>query len=193
VKPSGCDRGKGVEIFRSLEELQKFLKMYSSGYNMSEYMNMNYTDNDNQSPSLTEGGMVSKSKKTVFPKFVIQKYMEKPALFKGYKFDIRAHALVTHNKAVYVFRDSYIRISSLPFSLEKSNYFVHLCNTSVNQKSGSFGKLAVGNTISIVELAEHFDEKEQNNPQTQIKSFEPYLFEEIQKLVKVHSTRLVAS
>jgi hypothetical protein len=184
IKPSGCDRGKGVEIFKSLDELQQFMKLYSSGYNMSEYMNMNYSDNDDGSPALKDGGMAKRAYKTIFPKFVIQKYMEKPALFKGHKFDIRAHALMTQDGSVYVFRDSYVRICSLRYDLNKQNYFGHLCNTSVNMKSGSFGQIAVGNTISIVELAEFFDSIEGNNPKNSIGSFEPYFFEEIKRLVK---------
>ena len=184
IKPSGCDRGKGVEIFKSLEELSKFLHLYSSGYNMSEYMNMNYNDEDDTSPALKEGAMENKCRKTVFSKFVIQKYMERPALFKGFKFDIRAHALITQDNSVYVFRDSYVRICSLKYSLDKSNYFGHLCNTSVNMKSDSFGQVAVGNTISVMELAQFFDDKEASNPNRKIEKFEPYFFEEISKLIK---------
>jgi Tubulin-tyrosine ligase family len=185
IKPSWCDRGKGVEIFKSLEELGKFLQMYTSGYNMSEYMNMNYTDEDNISPALKEGGMVDKAQKTIFPKFVIQKYMEQPALFKGLKFDIRSHALLTQEKELYIFRDSYVRLCSLPYTLEKQNYFAHLCNTAVNQKSDSFGALAAGNTISVGELAQFFDQQEAGTEfHRRIGGFEKYFFEEIQKLMK---------
>lgn len=185
LKPSWCDRGKGVEIFKTLDELGKFLQMYTSGYNMSEYMNMNYTDDDNISPALKEGGMMEQSQKTIFPKFVIQKYMEQPALFQGLKFDIRSHALLTQEKELYIFRDSYVRLCSLPYDLEKQNYFAHLCNTAVNQKSDSFGTLAAANTISIGQLAQFFDEKEAGTDfLRRIGGFEKYFFEEIKKLVK---------
>jgi hypothetical protein len=184
IKPSGCDRGKGVEIFKSLEELSQFLMLYTRGYNLSEYIHMDYNDHDNTSPALKEGAMAAKAQKTTFPKFVIQKYMEKPALFKGYKFDIRAHALLTQDKSVYVFRDSYVRICSLQYSLSKHNYFAHLCNTSVNMKSDSFGNIAAGNTISVVELAAFFDQQERGKPNVP-PSFEHYLFEEIKRLVKL--------
>ena len=186
LKPSWCDRGKGVEIFKSLEELGKFLQMYVSGYNMSEYMNMDYNDQDNISPALKEGAMIDKAQKTIFPKFVIQKYMEQPALFKGLKFDIRSHALLTQEKELYIFRDSYVRLCSLPYTLEKQNYFAHLCNTAVNQKSDSFGALAAGNTISMGELGAFFDQKEAGTEfLRKIGSFEKYFYEEIKKLMKV--------
>ena len=186
LKPSWCDRGKGVEIFKTLEELGKFLQMYVSGYNMSEYMNMDYNDQDNISPALKEGAMIDKAQKTIFPKFVIQKYMEQPALFKGLKFDIRSHALLTQEKELYIFRDSYVRLCSLPYTLEKQNYFAHLCNTAVNQKSDSFGALAAGNTISIGELGAFFDQKEAGTEfLRKIGSFEKYFYEEIKKLMKI--------
>lgn len=44
----------------------------------------------------------SKNKST-FPSFVIQKYMERPLLYKQHKFDIRAFALVTHEMQLLVF------------------------------------------------------------------------------------------
>lgn len=188
IKPSGCDRGKGVEIFRSLEELGKFISLYTSGYNMSEYMNMNYDDHDNTSPTLKEGALMAKTKTTAFPKFVIQKYMERPALFKGYKFDIRTHALLTQDKQLFIFRESYIRICSLPYDVERNNYFAHLCNTAVNMRSSSFGKLAEANCISAIELADYFQQKEAGNSQVQRLTggdFEEYFFEQAKRLIKI--------
>ena len=184
IKPSGCDRGKGVEIFKTLDELSKFLYLYSSGYNMSEYKNMNYNDLDEISPALKEGAMEFKSKKRIFSKFVIQKYMEKPALYKGYKFDIRVHALYTKDSCLYIFRDSYVRLCSLPYDIDKTNYFAHLCNTSVNVKSDNYGKIADGNAISVGELSQFFAEKEAKNPNNSIKDFEVYFYEKMKDLVK---------
>jgi hypothetical protein len=44
--------------------------------------------------------------------FVIQKYMEKPLLFSGRKFDIRMWVLFTHEFKVFLFRQGYLRTSS---------------------------------------------------------------------------------
>jgi len=185
MKPSGCDRGQGVEIFKTLDELNKFLTLFTKGYTVAEYVDMDYNDEDDASPALKGGAQAPKAKIEVFPKFVIQKYMELPALFKGYKFDIRAHALLSQDLTLYVFRDSYVRVSSLPYDLSKRNYFAHLCNTSVNMRSQSFGKIAVGNTISVGELSQFFDEKEATNSNCSIKNFEEYFWEEIKRLVKI--------
>lgn len=52
-------------------------------------------------PANKSGGIKAPS---TFSTFVIQKYIEKPLLYKGYKFDIRVFALFTHRKEVYVFK-----------------------------------------------------------------------------------------
>lgn len=138
LKPSGLNRGKGLELFSSLEDLNKFLRMYTTGYAVKEFINMQYSDNDNVSPSLVKSSSQTKlgnlklsepgfasaysasmvdtrlpslsqtanrdKNKTTFPSFVIQKYIEKPMLFKGFKFDIRAFGLFTHENELFVSR-----------------------------------------------------------------------------------------
>ena len=49
---------------------------------------------------------VSFLKNSTFPSFVIQKYIEKPMLFKGFKFDIRVWACLNHDLELFVFRYS---------------------------------------------------------------------------------------
>ena len=184
IKPSECDRGQGVEIFRTLDELSKILSMFSKGYRLAEYTNMNYDDADQGSPALKEGAVQTKYRDVKITQFVIQKYIERPALYKGYKFDIRSHAMLTQDKQLYLFRDSYIRLSSLPYDVSKVNYFGHLCNTAVNLKSQNFGKVAEANVISIGELSSFFTSKEKDNKDCRIENFETYFFEQIRLLVK---------
>ena len=51
--------------------------------------------------------------------FVIQKYVEKPLLIQGRKFDIRAWALIATDMRCYFFKEGYIRTASELFSLDK--------------------------------------------------------------------------
>ena len=44
--------------------------------------------------------------------FVVQKYIEKPLLLDGRKFDFRVWALVTGDFKIYVYRQGYLRTSS---------------------------------------------------------------------------------
>jgi len=52
LKPSSLNRGKGLELFTSLAELNEFLKMYTTGYDVKEYIKMDYSDQDTVSPSM---------------------------------------------------------------------------------------------------------------------------------------------
>lgn len=50
--------------------------------------------------------------------WVVQKYIEDPALVDGRKFDIRAYALVTPDRHVYLHKEAYVRTSSTPYKLD---------------------------------------------------------------------------
>ncbi|CAN0417092.1 unnamed protein product [Pylaiella littoralis] len=72
-------------------------------------------------------------------KAVVQKYVERPLLVQGYKFDIRQWVLLTSINpfVVWGFDESYVRFSSRPFTMNAcslSDRLVHLCNHSVQKE-----------------------------------------------------------
>lgn len=69
---------------------------------------------------------------------VVQKYIIKPFLISGYKFDLRLYVIVTsfHPFQLYIYHEGIVRFSTERFDMSKlNNRFSHLTNTSIN-KSG---------------------------------------------------------
>lgn len=74
--------------------------------------------------------------------YVISKYITKPHLIKGYKYDMRIYVLVTSYDplVVYMYRDGLVRFCSEKYSLSSKSFkrFSHLTNYSVNKKAENY-------------------------------------------------------
>lgn len=78
---------------------------------------------------------------------VVQKYIERPLLFKGRKFDIRVWALFTCKNEVFMYKDGYLRTSSDDYNLSNGNNYVHLTNNCLQKFGNNYGMHEDGNTV----------------------------------------------
>lgn len=92
---------------------------------------------------------------------IVQKYLDKPLLVHGRKFDIRGYAMLTSINGVlkgYMYRDCYFRTSSKQFDLSNlENRFIHLTNDAIQQHSEDYGKFESGNKLSINDFQKYLD------------------------------------
>lgn len=94
--------------------------------------------------------------------FVIQKYIERPMLISGRKFDIRTWALIDHNSNLYFFSEGYVRMSSEQYDSSTSainNPLVHLTNNAVQKYGKNYCKFESGNQLSFVALEKYIKEQ----------------------------------
>ena len=77
--------------------------------------------------------------------YLISKYISKPHLIRGYKYDLRIYIVVTCYDPLkaYILHDGLVRFATQPYTtssktLKKS--FVHLTNYSINKKAKDYVK-----------------------------------------------------
>ena len=78
---------------------------------------------------------------------VIQKYVHRPMLINGYKFDLRLYVLVTSfcPLEVFLYNEGFVRLSTGKYSIDPTtlkDLFVHLTNSSVQKNSSAKEVLA---------------------------------------------------
>lgn len=88
--------------------------------------------------------------------YIVQKYIEKPLLYKNRKFDIRCYALtVTQNGNMqgYWYAEGYLRTCSREYNIKnEKNRLVHLTNDAVQKHANDYGKFESGNKVSAFEF-----------------------------------------
>jgi tubulin--tyrosine ligase len=93
--------------------------------------------------------------------FIIQKYIERPLLYKNRKFDIRTFALmcsINGNLQGYWYQEGYLRTSCREFTLKNvSNRYVHLTNDAVQKRAEDYGKFESGNKLAYTEFQKYLD------------------------------------
>lgn len=75
--------------------------------------------------------------------YIVQKYVKRPALFNGHKYDFRIYVLITSvisPMQIFLFNDGLVRLASERYDHTKNydDHFVHLTNYSLNKNNKDF-------------------------------------------------------
>jgi len=92
---------------------------------------------------------------------ILQKYLEKPLLYQGRKFDIRIWILMISGQEnfVYVFKQGHLKATCAEYDINSSSPFIHLTNYSVQKHNVDFSKREIGNEISYQDFQDELDKK----------------------------------
>ena len=155
LKCTQFNRGKGIYVFNTLEQLVSLINEIDKGLVISEANELISNIKLDLKKKLTKEQFNSADiclPKVKSSTFVIQKYIERPLLINKRKFDIRVWILLTQELKVYFFKEGYLRTSSETFSLSEDSItkqFVHLTNNAVQINSENYGKFEDGNQMSF--------------------------------------------
>ncbi|XP_017773806.1 PREDICTED: probable tubulin polyglutamylase TTLL2, partial [Nicrophorus vespilloides] len=75
---------------------------------------------------------------------IVQKYIEKPLLIGGYKFDLRLYVCIPsyHPLTIYMYQEGLVRFGTDKFSLnDLSNPYRHLTNSSINKLGPGYAEM----------------------------------------------------
>ena len=81
--------------------------------------------------------------------YLVSKYVSKPHLLRGYKYDMRIYILVTSFEPLkaYIFTQGLVRLATQPYTTGKGSLkkrFIHLTNFSINKKADNYKKNTAG-------------------------------------------------
>lgn len=149
-------KGKGIHVFNKIETLENLMRHYLEENNSST-MIKSMVDSENPDHKkrqfrIRDAQYSYSTNKSSNYSFIIQKYIERPLLIEGRKFDIRVWVLFTHELKVYFFKEGYVRTSSSAYSLQEDtfeNANVHLTNNAIQKYGEDYGKYEEGNQLSF--------------------------------------------
>lgn len=162
VKACDLNRGRCIKMADSLQKIQKLIKKFYEGIG-KDYCN------EDEEPFKKNEEIKSdeEKKKMLMSKYrtnsvIVQKYLEKPLLYRGRKFDIRIWVMMTHKSQVYVFKEGHLKTSSVAYDINLTNSYVHITNYSIQKYNSDFSKFEYGNEVSFSDFQTYINEEHNN-------------------------------
>ena len=160
IKPVNLNRGMCIKIENNIEKIESEIK---------------------EIKEKSKIGNLYDGKQKKCKRLLLQKYIEKPLLYQGRKFDIRIWVLLIGNKPnnVYIFKEGHLKASCLKYDLNSNDTYIHLTNYSIQKYNSDFSKIEIGNEIPFKDF-----QKELDNLNTGI-NFRKFIYPKICKIVRI--------
>ena len=161
IKPVNLNRGRCIIVEKDLKEIIKKVEEIQS----SKKINVN-----------------EKKKNEIKCEYLIlQKYLEKPLLYQGRKFDIRLWVLFIscQEDDIYIFKQGHLKATCTKYDPDSKDLYVHLTNYSVQKHNENFSKIEIGNEIPFKSFQ---DELDKNNTG---KNFYKDIYPKIVRIVRI--------
>ena len=137
IKPINLNRGRCIQVLNDTDAIVEYLL---------KIQEMKQLEGDNNNSIKCEH-------------ILLQKYLEKPLLYQGRKFDIRIWIMLISGQEnlVYIFKQGHLKATCAQFDINSSSPFIHLTNYSVQKHNVDFSKIEIGNEISYAEFQDELD------------------------------------
>ena len=137
IKPINLNRGRCIQVLNDTDAIVEYLE---------KLQEMKKLEGENNNNFKCEH-------------ILLQKYLEKPLLYQGRKFDIRIWIMLISGQEnfVYIFKQGHLKATCGQYDINSSSPFIHLTNYSVQKHNADFSKIEIGNEISYEEFQEELD------------------------------------
>ena len=137
IKPINLNRGRCIQVLNDTDAIVEYLL---------KLQEMKKLEGENNNNFKCEH-------------ILLQKYLERPLLYQGRKFDIRIWIMLISGQenSVYIFKQGHLKATCGQYDINSSSPFIHLTNYSVQKHNVDFSKIEIGNEISYAEFQEELD------------------------------------
>ena len=176
IKAINLNRGMCIKIVNNFKEMVKILNQFKDGVDYDftekieeETISIEKDENNKESNNRNENKKEVNNKKKedeksggsqlyYCSKIIIQKYIEKPLLYKGRKCDIRIWVLISYNMKIYFFKEGHLKTCSIEYDIYSKDAYSHITNYSFQKHNDNFQKYEKGNEVPFYEFQRYIDE-----------------------------------
>ena len=158
IKATNLCQGKCIQIAHNFNQMLKILNKFKEGVDFHFTEKVIEEKEENQNEKINSNEKNDKSSLYCCNKIIIQKYIERPLLYKGRKCDMRVWVLVTHNLKVYFFKEGHLKTCSIPYNLISKDAYSHITNYSFQKHNANFQKYEKGNEVPFHDFQKFLDE-----------------------------------